>query len=245
LDEQINKDCILINNLDSDFKYQIAAQPGGEDIQYCFTCGACTANCPLSEIDQKYNPRKVIRMVLLGLKEKVFKSDFVWICSSHYNCSKRCPQDVDIGSIANATRELALKQGYFFSTPNKPNSSKAILGQELDLNFKYQIAAQPGGESIVHCFACGACTANCPERERDDRYNPRKFIRMILMGMKKQVFQDEFMWLCSTHYRCQSRCPQGINVKAIMNVIKNIAIKEGYSFPFLTLKDKKMRSSNE
>jgi len=114
LDKEAGKDCILINDLDNDFKYQIAAQPGGEDIQYCFACGACIAVCPLSEIDKKYNPRKIIRMVLLGLKEEVFKSDFVWICSSHYNCFKRCPQGVDIGSIANAARELALKQGYLF-----------------------------------------------------------------------------------------------------------------------------------
>lgn len=248
LDKEVNKDYILINELDSNFKYQIATQPGGEDIKHCFACGTCTATCPLAEIDKKYNPRRVIRMALLGMKEEVFRSDFVWICSSHYNCSQRCPQGVDIGSIANVVRKLVLREGYAPSTgneSNKSNKSKVISSSELDLDFKYQIVAQPGGESITRCFACGTCTADCPERERDSRYNPRKFIRMILMGMKEQVFQDEFFWLCSTHYRCTKRCPQGVNIKGVMNAIENIALKEGYSFPFLTLEGKKTKGSNE
>ena len=55
--------------------------------------------------------------------------------------------------------------------------------------------------------------------------------------MKKQVFQDPFLWLCSMHYRCSQRCPQEVNIKEIMSAIKNIAIREGCISPFLTLRD--------
>jgi ferredoxin len=39
---------------------------------------------------------------------------------------------------------------------------KIVIDNKLDANFKYEIAAKPGGENIKKCFACGTCTAGCP-----------------------------------------------------------------------------------
>jgi len=224
---------IKTNELDSNFKYEIQAEVGGEDITRCFTCGSCTNRCPIREVDEKYNPRKINRMAMLGMKKEVFRSEFVWLCSAHLTCSERCPQGVNIGAIANAVRNIAIREGYYSLDPsnNFLNKEKVIRFDELDLNFKYEVLAEPGGEDVTRCFACGSCTAGCPERERDNRYNPRKFIRMVLLGMKKQVFQSEFLWLCSSHYRCEGLCPQKVNIKEIMKAIKNIALKEGYTSP--------------
>ncbi|MEO0156308.1 MAG: 4Fe-4S dicluster domain-containing protein [candidate division WOR-3 bacterium] len=98
----------------------------------------------------------------------------------------------------------------------------------IDPKFKYRVAQEPGGEKIKLCFACGICTASCPVREIDDRYNPRKIIRMILLGMKERVLKNDFIWLCSSCYACTERCPQGVRFTDVMNAIKNIAVKEGY-----------------
>ena len=65
--------------LDPNFKYEVAAEIGGAHITRCFACGTCTAGCPVREIDEKYNPRKIIHMVLLGMRERVLKSDFIFI----------------------------------------------------------------------------------------------------------------------------------------------------------------------
>ncbi len=228
---------VKVGELDSNFKYEIQSEPGGENITRCFACGTCTNECPIRELDEKYNPRKIIRMALLGMKEKVLKSEFVWLCSSHYSCSERCPQGVNIGAIANAVSRIAIRKGYFSTNLlNNSLGKEEIKFNEFDPDFKYEVAAEKGGEDVTHCFACGSCTATCPERARDDRYNPRKFIRMVLLGMEKEVFQNEFLWLCSAHYRCTQRCPQEVNIKEIMNAIRNIAIKEGYISPFLTLR---------
>ena len=93
---------LTLNELDLDFKYEIQKEPGGEGIMHCFACGGCTARCPVREIDDKYNPRKIIRMALLGLKEDVFRSEFVWLCSSHSRCAGLCPQEVTIGMRVQA-----------------------------------------------------------------------------------------------------------------------------------------------
>jgi heterodisulfide reductase subunit C len=100
-----------------------------------------------------------------------------------------------------------------------------VTGDELDLNFRHEIAAEPGGELIRYCFQCGTCTASCPVRAVEDRFNPRRIIRMALMGMKQEVLKDSFVWLCSSCYACQERCPQGVKITGIMGAIKNIAVK--------------------
>ncbi|HID94337.1 MAG TPA: 4Fe-4S dicluster domain-containing protein [bacterium (Candidatus Stahlbacteria)] len=106
-----------------------------------------------------------------------------------------------------------------------------VVVSKLDPTFKYEVAHQPGGEHIKRCFQCGTCTAGCPVREIDDKYNPRKIIRMTLLGMRDRVLSSEFIWLCSTCYTCHERCPQDVRITEVMNVLKNMAVKEGYIHP--------------
>jgi heterodisulfide reductase subunit C len=106
-----------------------------------------------------------------------------------------------------------------------------IDSKTLDPNFKLIIAAEPGGENIKKCFSCGTCTAGCPVREVTDRYNPRRIIRMALLGMKKEVLSSQFIWLCSSCYTCFERCPQDVRIPELMNAIKNIAVREGHLPP--------------
>ncbi len=106
-----------------------------------------------------------------------------------------------------------------------------IDSKTLDPNFKFLIAAEPAGENIKKCFSCGTCTAGCPVREVTDQYNPRKIIRMALLGMKKEVLSSQFIWLCSSCYTCFERCPQDVRIPELMNAIKNIAVKEGHLPP--------------
>ncbi|MEW5760860.1 MAG: 4Fe-4S dicluster domain-containing protein [Candidatus Thermoplasmatota archaeon] len=106
------EEIIDADKLDHNFKYRIAKQPGGENIMKCFQCGTCTASCPVWRVNEKYNPRKIIRMAILGLKDEVIKSDFVWLCASCYTCFERCPQDVRITELMTAMKNIAVEDGY-------------------------------------------------------------------------------------------------------------------------------------
>ncbi|MEM2869175.1 MAG: 4Fe-4S dicluster domain-containing protein [Thermoplasmata archaeon] len=106
-----------------------------------------------------------------------------------------------------------------------------IDASELDPEFKFEIARQPGGENIKLCFQCGTCSGTCPVRAINDRYNPRRIIRMALLGMRKEVLCSDFIWLCSTCYACHERCPQNVRIPELMMAIRNIAIKEGNVHP--------------
>ncbi|MEA1964132.1 MAG: 4Fe-4S dicluster domain-containing protein [Candidatus Aerophobetes bacterium] len=114
------------------------------------------------------------------------------------------------------------------------NEEKVVRVNELDSNFKYEIQKEPGGENITRCLACGTCTASCPVREVNEKYNPRKIIRMALLGMKERVLSSDFIWLCSSCYTCYERCPQDVRITELMNAMKNIAVKEGHIHPSFT-----------
>ncbi|MGQ9629283.1 MAG: 4Fe-4S dicluster domain-containing protein [bacterium] len=103
---------IIVNDLDPNFKYEVAATPGGENIKRCFACGVCTGGCPVREVDERYNPRRIIAMVLLGMRDEVLKSDFIWLCSTCHTCYERCPQDVRITDVMIALRNIAVRSGY-------------------------------------------------------------------------------------------------------------------------------------
>lgn len=98
---------------DPNFKYDVAAQPGGEQIKVCYSCGTCTAGCPVTEVDPRYSPRKIIRMVLLGQRQAVLSDELLWYCETCYACSAYCPQNVKFGDVMRALREMAVAEGYF------------------------------------------------------------------------------------------------------------------------------------
>ncbi len=104
-------DAIDGKKLDPNFKHEVAQHPGGENITFCFSCGTCTASCPVSNVDDEYNPRKIIRQVLLGMREEVLASPVIWRCVLCYACYATCPQNVRFRHVMQALREIAVADG--------------------------------------------------------------------------------------------------------------------------------------
>jgi len=109
------------------------------------------------------------------------------------------------------------------------DEEQVLAVSDLDLSFCDEVAAQPGGENIRRCFACGTCAAGCPITEVDPDYNPRKIIRQILFGMRKEVLSSPRIWYCLVCYRCYARCPQKVNFTDVMRALRYLAIKGRYA----------------
>jgi heterodisulfide reductase subunit C len=103
---------IAIERLDPNFKHEVAARPGGSHIRRCFACGTCTAGCPVFQVETDYNPRKIIRMILLGMRKELLSSKVLWLCQRCSICSANCPQDVDFSNIVMALRDIAVAEGF-------------------------------------------------------------------------------------------------------------------------------------
>ena len=103
---------ISAKDLDPKFKFEIANFPGSELLTRCFTCGTCTAICPVSNTFSEYDPRKIIHMIILGLKDRVLSSENIWQCSHCETCKFSCPQGVQLSEIMDALQHMAVRDKY-------------------------------------------------------------------------------------------------------------------------------------
>ncbi len=106
---------------------------------------------------------------------------------------------------------------------------KPVSASELDPNFKSLVLAHPEAQGLNACFSCGSCSAGCPIHEVFPEYNPKKLAKMVRLGMKKQVLSSPHIWYCATCHNCEQRCPQNVKFFNVLNVLKNMAAKEGYA----------------
>jgi len=141
---------IILNEQDTKFKYDVAVEPGGENIKLCFACGLCTAGCPVSEIDEKYNPRKIIRMVLLGMRKEVLSSDFTWLCTQCYTCQAHCPQNVKFSDVMKALRSMAVREGYVHPSFVEQIKGIDVFSQKLRHQMVSSILAQKSQETKLN-----------------------------------------------------------------------------------------------
>ncbi len=84
------------------------------------------------------------------------------------------------------------------------------------------------GQNITKCNQCGKCTGGCPTVFAMDQ-TPRKIMRMIQFGMKEEVLSTSAIWLCTNCSACTARCPRGLDIVKIMNVLRIIAREEDYT----------------
>lgn len=100
------------SKLDRNFPDSVSRKHGGQNLLLCYQCGSCTGGCPVGKIMNSYNPRQIIHMTLMGLKNDVLTSDLIWLCASCYTCQERCPQEVEIADLMFALRNMAVEEGH-------------------------------------------------------------------------------------------------------------------------------------
>ena len=85
-------------------------QHSGEHVQLCFQCFKCSLGCSLT-FAMDYLPHQLMRLVQMGLKEKVLNSHTIWVCAACETCTTRCPNHIDIAKVIDTLRQMAIKQG--------------------------------------------------------------------------------------------------------------------------------------
>lgn len=93
-------------------------------------------------------------------------------------------------------------------------------------DFKQEVI-DAGAETLSICFQCGTCTGACPSGRRTP-YKVRQLVRKSLLGFKEELIADDTIWMCSTCYECQERCPRGIKIVDIVKIVRNYASQAGH-----------------
>ena len=121
--------------MDNNFKNEITSRPGGENLMMCYSCGSCTATCPISEIDESFNPRLIIKKSLLGHKKEVLDNDDLWKCIQCRRCVAHCPQNVKFADIMRVLRDISIEVGYYPKSLKEKidKLDKAVYQYRLDI----------------------------------------------------------------------------------------------------------------
>jgi heterodisulfide reductase subunit C len=97
-----------IQRLHKLFLDDVLSMPGGDKIKQCQQCGTCTGSCGTSYL-MDYGPREVIAAFRAGMLDRVLKSNTIWLCTSCYSCTVRCPAGIKITDLMYELKRLAIK----------------------------------------------------------------------------------------------------------------------------------------
>jgi ferredoxin len=82
---------------------------GAFDLEACYSCGTCSAICPLSK-DAVSFPRRMIRYSLLGLEKRILSAPEPWLCYYCGECSDSCPRQAEPAALMMALRRFATRR---------------------------------------------------------------------------------------------------------------------------------------
>jgi heterodisulfide reductase subunit C2 len=83
---------------------------------------------------------------------------------------------------------------------------------------------------INQCYQCGKCSAGCPVASEMDLM-PHQMVRLAVLGHEDRLKASKSMWLCLTCHTCGARCPNGIDVPALLDPIRHKIIRENVQTP--------------
>jgi len=161
------------DKFDPKFRDEVLAEPGGEHLLRCYSCGTCMATCLVRRQYPDYNPRRIMHMVMLGLRDEVLGSHVIWRCSACDDCYEHCPQGIRISDLFKAFRSIALREGRSPPAPTARVNERTCVACSLCVEVCPYGAVELvqkrvlGHEKTVAqvsaalCMSCGICTASC------------------------------------------------------------------------------------
>ena len=157
------------------FADRVRAIPGGEHLELCYACGTCVSKCMIQQkVEPEYNPRRLLRLVMMGLEDEAFRSPTTWLCSKCDLCYPACPQQIHISGVIGAVKQLAVAAGYrspldTVTVDESLCSGCGICVMACPYEAPHLVEKAVDGEldrfaevDANRCMGCGICVAACP-----------------------------------------------------------------------------------
>jgi len=113
------------------------------------------------------------------------------------------------------------------SVPNETSSADEGMSISAELAQRIQDEL---GENVFLCYQCVKCTSGCPVGQFFD-WQPNQIMRALQLGQEDIALEAQTPWLCAACQTCSTRCPQGIDIAAIMEFLTREALEKGIEPP--------------
>lgn len=123
---------------------------------------------------------------------------------------------------------MAVQQAALGSLPEGQDSARAPVPAAVILADGVRREIWPGlldllslesGQPLARCYQCHRCSSGCPAIEFMD-LPPDQLIRMAQLGLATELLAAGSIWSCLSCHTCGLRCPNGIDVGRVMDVLK-------------------------
>ena len=82
------------------------------------------------------------------------------------------------------------------------------------------------GVNLNLCWSCRTCSGGCPFYHAMD-YGPNRLIRLIQLGLWREALESRTIWLCVGCNTCAIQCPNAIDVAALNDTLRAMALERG------------------
>lgn len=73
-------------------------------------------------------------------------------------------------------------------------------------------------QNVYSCYQCVKCSSGCVLGEFFD-WQPNQIMRALQFGDREIALESQTPWLCAGCQTCSTRCPQGLDISAIMEFL--------------------------
>jgi len=86
------------------------------------------------------------------------------------------------------------------------------------------------GTLVSVCLQCHKCSTGCPVGPEMDLLSSQ-VMRMVQLGMADEVLSSRAIWLCASCEACTTRCPMEIDIAAVMDALRILAVERKAEIP--------------
>jgi heterodisulfide reductase subunit C len=105
-------------------------------------------------------------------------------------------------------------------TISKDKSARGLLKQVQEIS----------GADLSKCYQCKKCTSGCPVSSMT-KCSPSEMMRRLHLGLDDELLNSDILWMCVSCETCSARCPMGIDVAAVMDALRKLAVQRGAARP--------------
>ena len=84
------------------------------------------------------------------------------------------------------------------------------------------------GVDLGVCFQCKKCSSGCPVAKLA-KSRPSDIVRQLQLGAGDELLESDLVWMCASCETCSARCPMGIDVAAVMDALRKLALERSTS----------------
>ena len=220
-----------------------ASKPG-LGLDACTRCGQCSLHCSVAPSHRILGNRDILPMDKLadlrawvggrpGSAPPAALVEGSHICTECLRCTEICPAGIDLQDLWMSSKAALAEAGRSCVDGEIRKRSAGQWARELSSRRLGKVGTSGTGladraESFWGCVQCTTCTGVCPvvavseDPSRDLDLTPQQIMNYLRMGLKAQTLGARMVWSCTTCYKCQEHCPQGVPVADILYELRGL-----------------------